>query len=49
MIKKIDKERKAAAKSEFGYDVINASDQGVKKKKLLTKSGAMMKTNVSET
>ena len=40
MIKKIDKERKAAAKSEFGYDIINASDQGVKRKKTSNESGS---------
>ena len=40
MIKKIDKERKAAAKSEFGYDIINASDQGVKRKKTSYESGS---------
>ena len=40
MIKKLNKERKAAVKSEFGYDVINASDQGVKRKRTSNESGS---------
>ena len=40
MIKKLDKEKKATAKCQLGYDVINASDEGVKRKRCSNGSGS---------